>query len=168
MLVWLALLAVTVILPALGIGPVIRRGGRLAWNNAVMVQLPPDSVTIEQGQSPAGRKAQEVVDFVHRWLGALVIVSPVAFFVEGLEYVTFLAAFIATLWAKVFGAHFDLVGHGVEIIVAERENREGYRAAEIERMRLHSSAFKGWTTERIDAGLRGREWLSRAFVGVYA
>lgn len=168
MTVWLALFAVTVILPALGIGPIIRRGGQRAWNNAVMVQLPPDSVTIEQGQSPEGRKAQEVADFVHRWLGALVIASPVAFFVDGMEYVTFLAAFIATLWAKVFGAHFDLVGHGVEILVAEREGRKGYRAAEIERMRLYSSAFEGWTNERIDAALDKREWLSRLFVGVYS
>lgn len=166
MTVWLALFAVTVILPALGIGPVIRRGGRLAWNNALMVQLPSDETTERQNNSPEGRKAQEVIDFVHRWLGALAFALPIAVFTN--DYVTFLAALIATLWAKVFGAHFDLVGHGAEIIIAEREGRKGYRAAEIERMRVYSSAFEGWTTERIDAALRRREWLSRLFAKAYA
>lgn len=169
MITWLALFALTVILPALGIGPIIRRGGRLAWNNAVMVKLPPDRVTIEQGQSPEGRRAQERVDWVHRWMGALIIVLPVAWVIDGItgEYVTVLAAFIATLWAKIFSSHFDLIGHGVEILVAEREGREGYRATEIERMRLYSSAFEGWTVEKIDEAVRRREWLSRAFVRVY-
>ena len=166
----IALFVLFVVLPAFGIGPYIRRSGRQAWNNAVMVNLPPDSVTIEQDNSPAGRKAQEVTDFAHRWLGAIVIASPAAFMVDGMvgHYLTFFVAAVATLWAKAFGAHFDLVGHGVEIIVAEREGREGYRAAEIERMRLYSPAFKGWTNERIDEALKRRAWLSRIFARLYA
>ena len=75
---------------------------------------------------------------------------------------------LALFWCKLFAPHFDMVGHGVEIIVAEKEKRAGYRAAEIERMRLYSSEFRGWSTERIDAGLRKREWLSRIFAAFYA
>lgn len=153
-----------VVLPAFGILP-ISRGGRVAWNNAVMVKLPPDEVTIEQGQSPRGRKAQEVADFAHRWLGALVIALPVGLLTEGTvgAFATFMAAAVATLWVKALPAHFDLVGHGVEIIVAGGDE---YRAAEVNRMRLHSPAFQGWTNERIDAALRKREWLSRIFAKV--
>lgn len=167
MFAWFALFAVTVILPALGIGPIIRRGGRRAWNNAVMVQLPPDDVTIAQDNDPAGRKAQERIDWVHRWLVALLIVSPLLFVLpDGAlgELLMFLAAFIATVWSKLLDAHFELVGHGAEILVAG----DSYRAGEIERMRTRDSTFKDWTTERIDAAVRSKEWLSRAFVGVYA
>lgn len=162
MTVWLVLAVLTLVLPALGIGPIIRRSGRTAWNNALMVNLPPDSVTVEQGNSPAGRKAQEVVDWVHRWLGALVLTFPLVFFVPALAIIP--AAFLATLWAKVFNAHFELVGHGAEIIVAG----EDYRAGEIHRMMTRDSTFRGWTADEIDEGLRKREWLSRIFVRFYA
>ena len=74
MTTWLTLFAVTVILTAVGIGPIILRGG--AWNYAVMVQLSPNEITEQPYNSPEGRRAQERIDWVHRWIGALLIVMP--------------------------------------------------------------------------------------------
>lgn len=166
MIAWLILLAMMVG-PSLLRWPVWRReGGTGGRNNLFYWECPPTEVTLAQGQSPAGRDAQEESDFVHRWVVALLLTSPVWFLP-----VTFLwqvAASVlciaAAMWPMMAKAHFDLVGHGVEIIVAEAGGWQDYRAAEIERMRLRSSAFRGWTVERIDAGLRKRKWLSRLFV----
>ena len=148
-------------------GPPIVRGGRVARNNPFRVLLPSDAVTIEQGQSPEGRKAQEVVDWVHRWAVALVISLPVWMLPHTIEAQLFAAVlvFAATLWSEVFEVHFELVGHGAEILVAEREDRT-YRHAEILRMQARDSTFRGWKATRIYDELRSREWLSKLLLAV--
>tara|TARA_B100000678_G_scaffold20576_2_gene15841 strand:+ start:17902 stop:18405 length:504 start_codon:yes stop_codon:yes gene_type:complete len=164
---WLILLVLTVILPALGIGPIITHKPGGARNNPIRVNLP---VPPTKGNYGPGVRAQEVTDYVHRWLGALLIVLPLPFFVDGVtgSLLVLLAAFVATLWSEAFSTHFELVGHGAEIIVAERDGLVDYRAGEIERMQTRDGTFRGWSAERIDEALRKREWISRLFVKLYA
>lgn len=54
----------------------------------------------------------------------------------------------------------DYAGHGAEIIAAERAGLIGYRAAEIERMRLFDNR-QHMTTAQVDAALRRWNWLAR-------
>lgn len=159
-----------VILPPLGIGPVITRRGSRAHNNQLGVVLPYDAVTERQGQSPQGRMMQEIGDWWLRWLLPIVAMWPVALLFDPplFDVIVLVLVVGLTVWTEVFEATFDAIGHGVEIRVAEREGRAGYRQAEIERMQLFSPAFKMWSLEQIDAHLRRWDWASRAVLFVLA
>lgn len=167
MIAWAFLFVLTVALPACGIGPITTHKPAGATNNQVRINLP---IPPTAGNYGPGVRAQETTDYVHRWLVALLIVSPLPFFVDGVagNLLVCLAAAIATIWSRLFSAHFELVGHGAEIIAAERDGLVDYRAGEIERMQTRDSTFAGWSSGRIDAGLRRREWLSRLFVALLA
>ncbi|MBX7496752.1 hypothetical protein K3172_12875 [Qipengyuania sp. 6B39] len=167
-----ALVIVTLVLPALGIGPWVRRGGRVANNNPFWVRLPEDEVTEQQRQSPAGRSAQERIDWSHRWLGAILFgavcwLAGLREIAEIGEALTFMAALVGCLWTRILSAHFDAVGHGAEILVAEREGLPDYRDKELRRMTRYSPPFRGWSVEKTDAFVRRREWLSRLFLRLW-
>lgn len=163
-----------VILPPLGIGPVITREGSTAHNSLLRVVLPPDAVTIMQGQSPLGRKMQEVCDWWLRWLLPTLLVWPIALLLEFplaapiFDIAVLTLVVVLAAWTEVFEATFDAIGHGVEIRIAEREGRDGYRQAEIKRMQRYSPAFKTWSLEQIDAHLRRWDWVSFALLFVFA
>lgn len=173
MIVYISLFVLTVILPLCRIGPPIVRGGRLARNNPIRVRLPSDDVTIAQNNYPPGRAGQEIADWVHRWIGALLLTAWVPFVVpSGFvgEFLTFLAVAIALAWSAVFNRHFELVGHGVEIMIAERNPQDVarllgggvvYRTAEINRMLRSDSTFRGETFHGVKRGIEARTWISR-------
>lgn len=143
-------------------GPKIVRKGQTAHNYAFSVVLPPDEVTESQHQSPAGRKAQEVAEWRLLWLVAIALAAPALFLLP--SFYGLLVFPIAALLGKNIvdraTNHFDYVGHGVEIMVAEDERRAGYREAEIARM-LRDPKRKGMTAAEVDRKLRRWNWLAR-------
>lgn len=180
----LIIFIVFMILPAFGIGPIISRGGRSAQNNPVWVTLPEDAVSILQDNYPPGRKAQEVLDLVHRWMGAWLLTSPIWITVTLVmndqwvaSAINFFVIFLGSIWTVWFGDRFhDAVGHGYEIKITETNadwrNRDymvrgkvfsGYRDAEIERMRLFSSEFRGMTHGEISEYLKKISWAINFF-----
>lgn len=169
----LAILAfIVLVLPVFGVGPLVLRGGYRASNNAFLVKLPEDEITLSQNNSPRGRHAQEIIDWYHRHVIALPLTVLLALVVdftplgwEGYLILALIEMSIAAVWPKLVGNHFDLVGHEAEIIVAERDGWEGYREAEVARMWKNTN-YKGWSLDRIRAGLRRRHWLAVAFLGL--
>lgn len=155
--VWVAILAWAIL------GPPIRRGASHSSNTPLRVSLPDDSILEASGQSPAGVKAQEVGEFRLSWIAGLIAALPAAIMLEGLigALAVAIGAALAHAVARKLTNSFDYVGHGIEIIVAEREGRVGYRTAEIRRMIDWDPARKGMTAEQVDAKLRRWHWLAR-------
>lgn len=154
-------LAVAAWLALTFIGPPVRivagSGGR---NTPLGVTLPPDSALEASGQSPAGVKAQEVGEWRLAKLCGLFLAGAVAATVDGA--IGIVAALIAAVAgeaiARKASGQFDFVGHNIEIIVAQREGRTGYRMAEIARMQAGDQV--GMTIDQIDDALRKWEWLA--------
>lgn len=155
MIFWLALLAYGIA------GPPVFRGGSVAQHLITHVRLPLDQTTEAQGQSPRGRKAQEVIEWRLCWICGLVVAFPATFINGdplGVIALILLSAVIGNAIARILTDGFDYVGHGAEIIVAEQEGREGYRAAEAKRM-LWSRPNASITD--VEAGLRRWNWLAQ-------
>lgn len=181
MLALIALTLVFIVGPLIGLGPVIIRkpksGGR---NNALWVTLPPDSGTLSVGQSPRGRKAQEITDIVHRWTVALLICWGAFFFFDAPADLSFslddagfalAALMIAGLYSEIFPCHFDAVGHENEIIVAQREGDwpraqelgpDYYRTAETSRVQQQSH-FDHMSYDETRRFMANRAWIARLF-----
>lgn len=150
------------VLVATRLGPPITRGGNVARHNAFCVWLPHDAVTESQGQSPAGRKAQEVGEWRALWIFGIAVASPVLWQIEPLFLAVlafFLAAMLVQTGLRLATDSLDYMGHGIEIMVAEDEGRAGYREAEIARM-VRDRDRKGMTVAEVDRKLRQWNWLA--------
>lgn len=158
LIAWALLAAYTLI------GPVVRRGGTHAGHNALFVTLPPDSVTLAQGQHPEGRRAQELGENRLQGLVALVPALAPALLLDG-PYAALAAilAYVAVKSVLYAIPAIDTAGHGAEIIVAEQDGYWSYGQQEIERM-LRDPARNGMTFEDVEAELRRWEWLSKIMV----
>lgn len=151
------------------IGPIQRRtDSGWARHNALFVTLPFDHVTLEQGQHPEGRRAQELGENRFQALiglitmTALVLAYPIT---EGtfeagiLAVLTVLGGFIVK--AMCYALKFiDIAGHGAEILCAEDDGLWGYRGQEAGRM-LRDPKRIGQTLDDVLADLDRWEWLSR-------
>lgn len=157
------LITLAVVLAIVFIGPPVTVTGRIARHNAFRVIVPPDSVTESQGQTPKGRRAQEVAEWRLCWLVPLPIAALALFVIPEPFYavLAFLfAAMVGNALVRVATDSFDYVGHGIEIMIAEDEGRKGYREAEIERM-LRDKGRAGMTPAKVEAKLAKWNWLAR-------
>lgn len=156
MLALAILFVLTVVLPPLGFGPPMYRGGH-AENNIVMVRALPRTAPFSK---PI--EAQEVAEWWCAWLAGCLLALPVALLVPGLvgTAATLVAAFLGNLLARKATLHFDYVGHNVEIMVAEREGWIGYREAEIDRM-IERGDQRGMSRADVARRLRRWAWLAR-------
>jgi len=151
------------------IGPIQRRtDSGWARHNAMFVTLPFDHITLEQGQHPEGRRAQELGENRFQALVALVVISAfVAVYpiTEG----TFEAGILAVLSvlggfiikALCYSLKFiDIAGHGAEILCAEDDGLWSYRGQEAARM-LRDPKRSGQTLADVLDDLDRWEWLSK-------
>lgn len=145
-------------------GPPIKRGGTVAGHNIIRCWLPLDETTESQGQSPEGRRLQEICEWRLLWLAGIITAIP-AIWVHPIAIP--LAAFAGNAIVRKLTNHLDYVGHGIEIAVAEAEGRLGYREQEIARM-LADPARKGMTVEQIETNLARWAWLGRIARWVWA
>ncbi|MCR4297245.1 MAG: hypothetical protein NUV75_00620 [Gallionella sp.] len=153
---WLAIAAF------MAFGPPIRRGASHSSNHFFMVSLPDNAVLAATGQSPAGVKGQEVGEFRLTWLCGLIVAAPALMIGGPLgALAVVIAATAGNGISRALTGSFDYVGHGIEIIIAEREGREGYREAEIRRMIDWDRTRTGMSTADVDANLRKWHWLAR-------
>lgn len=136
-------------------GPPIRRGGDIAWHNILICKLPLDETTESQGQSPEGRRLQEICEWRLLWLAGLIAAIP-AIWTHPIAVPLF--AFAGNAIARKLSGQLDYVGHGIEIAVATEEGRYSYRSEEIARM-LRDPARKGMTVEQVEAKLARWAWL---------
>lgn len=142
-------------------GPTIKSGS-FGRNNGFGYEVPPDAETEASGQSPKGRLAHERAEFRLAWLVGLIPAVPVAICLDGLLSLSaVLVAALAQTIGRLLTNSYDYIGHNVEIMIAESEGREGYRAQEINLMA--DGEQRGMTPEQIDAKLRKWEWLAKVF-----
>ena len=157
--------------PLIGIGPVVIRGGNVAQNNAGFIRLPEDEVTEKQNNTPAGRKAQEVVDYWIRHVFAfcfMSIVSLLLFFTGSLDGVEptilgffgVIGWFLGTLWYQVFQRSLDLIGHRIEIIIAQEEMRPNYYEEELTRI-MWDSMHRNWGEKNKKSGETAKDAVRR-------
>lgn len=153
--------------------PIVGRGGKKSTNNGLFSNIQHDADIEAKGQSPYGVAVQEIgesrLSFAIVWPFlplAQYLLSGYA--VPGWEaqqliYTTgpLLLMFLVWFPLRVLTQGLDLLGHGAEILIAERENRENYREEEISRM-LWSR--KGQTAEQVAKNLKKWEWASRIMV----
>ena len=150
------------------IGPPLSVKGRSARHTVFHVTLPPDEETERQGQSPAGRRTQELGEWRMLWLLAIATIGvPLAWAVQGHGPISTAAVVFVTIvgngvW-RIATNGLDIAGHGAEILVAEKEGREGYRAEEISRM-LRDPDRSRMTAEQIQAKLRRWQWVSKILI----
>ena len=150
------------------IGPIQRRGDSTwARHNALSVTLPFDHVTLEQGQHPEGRRAQELGENRFQALVGLVIISALVLVYPiydtgqalALTVLTFLGGFIVK--ALCYSLPFiDIAGHGAEILCAEDDGLWSYREQEASRV-LRDPKRRGQTLDDVLGDLDRWQWLSK-------
>lgn len=149
-----ALLAI--LLPVVG-----RTNKNHAYHTPVYAQLPYASITERVGQSPEGRRVQEIGETrVQNLFGFAAAVLAAPFMHWG--FALLIGMFVIFGTYKI-GTFWDTMGHGAEILVAEREARPAYREEEIRRMLL-SHKHKGRSFKEIDKQMRRWEWVSRLMI----
>ena len=170
MLVYALIVAALLLLPVLGVLPIVISGTR-DRNSAYAVWLQPPDASKWRTQSRRGVAAQEIAEWWLRWAGAAVLSAPLAWIVRDLPaapLMQIVALFAGTLWAQVFARQFDLIGHTVEIVEAEREGRAGYASQEAARMEHGDLDGGGMTAAEILRAVDRRRWLARALLALLA
>lgn len=150
------------------LGPIQRRTEtNWARHNALFVTLPFTHITEASGQSPAGRRAQELGENRFQGLVGCVVASVLVWWFDATAIAGFTGVLIAlSVKAMLYRLPvIDVAGHGAEIIVAEREGRDGYRDAEIARM-LRDPKRSGQSAEYVAAQLKRWRWLSLIMIGL--
>lgn len=150
------LFALTVLLPLLGIGPP-KRTGHHAANSVLFVTVP-----YATEQHARGVEAQETVEWWLAWLCGCVLALPAALALSEPLWANagaLVAAFAGNALTRALAGHFDLVGHNVEIMLAQEDGWTDYRYAEIQRMLRGDQ--RGMNASVVDANLRRWEWLAR-------
>lgn len=156
------LIALAALLVFVFLGPPTERGGNRSSNHGFGIRLRHPADSEADGQSPSGVRAQEIGEFRLAWVVGMLLALP-ALLLDGwlVGPIYLIGAALGQSLFRVVFKPFDYVGHGVEIIVAEEEGREGYRAAEIDRMINRDTSRKGMTPAEVDAILRKWDWLSK-------
>lgn len=168
MLAYCLLVAVLLLLPVAGVLPIVKPGTR-DMNNAYLVRLQPADAAKWRTQSRRGVAAQEIAEWWLRWAGAAVLSAPLAWLVRDLPAAPMLqlvALFAGTLWAQIAARQFDLIGHTVEIVQAEREGRTGYASQEAARMEHGDLDGGGMTAAEILRAVDRRRWIARALLAL--
>lgn len=140
------------------IGPVVLDGTR-ACHTALAVWMPASG---RHGNYLPAVKVQEVGEWRLSKLVAVLCGVPGLLLVSD-PLSQFFAVLLPMLLADAFSRKipgFDYAGHGAEIMAAEREGMVGYRAAEIERMKLYNGR-PDMTAPEINDELRRWHWLAR-------
>jgi len=140
------------------VGPVVFNGTR-ACHNALAVWMPAAG---SNGNYLSAVRVQEVGEWRLSKLVAVLCAIPGLLMVSDPLSQCF-AVLLPMLLADAFSRKipgFDYAGHGAEIMAAEREGVVGYRAAEIERMKLYDGR-PDMTAAEIDDELRRWHWLAR-------
>lgn len=156
-----------------GICPIVT--GKSARNNSLFVTLPPDAMTLADGQSPKARKGHEVGEWYLRHVGGAIALLFALPWVPGLiaqagggtaETIVALAVVYAlgTCWNAFASRTFDLTGHTIEILIAEREGFAGYREAEIGRMLTRDSTFRGEDPAGLAADIKRKEGVAKRVI----
>lgn len=127
-------------------------GGTKAYNGIIVV-LPPDEITLKQNQSPRGRRGQEKAEFRIKWFCGAIFASIATYLLMKVGFYNGMDPAIITIFFPALAAignrlssmltyGFDVLGHTVEILIAEEdgwddnltEDEDPYRVAEIKRM----------------------------------
>lgn len=146
------------------LGPVIRTGGKSAWHNGLIVQLPDPDYYESVGQSVSGVRAQEIGENRFAGLMGVIAAAIAAWLLDGNAAALVVpVAFFAVKAIFIKLPFCDAAGHGAEILVAESEGNLGYRYAEIQRM-LRDANWRGETYDSLDAKVTRMEWLSKIMV----
>lgn len=149
-----------------GICPIVT--GKSARNNSVFATLPPDAVTLADGQSPKARKGHEVGEWYLRQVGGVItllfalpwvpeVIKQAGGGTAGTVIALAIAYALGTCWNVFASRTFDLTGHTIEILIAEREGFVGYREAETGRMLTRDSTFRGEDPARLAADIKRKE-----------
>lgn len=177
LIVLLALAVVTVLLPIVGIGPIVVRGER-SNNNLLFVTMRESGWYIARGQVYRAVLAQEIAEWWLRWAVAMVLVAPLTLvdFGHGLSGATgvdadalkaawvAVSALGATSWAFFAYGQLDLIGRAVEVLAADRP---GYLEKEALRMKGGTrKTFADVPVDRLTRMIAARFWIARVLLAL--
>lgn len=161
----IAILAVVcVLLPILGIGPVIQRDSTQSQNNLLFVRMRPPEWYEAREQTYRATAAQEIAEWWMRWAVALPVAS-LTLFIDAGPYQWALSLFgvlVASLWSALFYGQLDLIGRAVEVLA---DGRQGYLEAEARRLRDGTrGTFRDQSPEVLAAMIRRRFGIARVLL----
>lgn len=172
MIIWIILAVAMLVLPVLGLWPVIVRGDG-ARNNLALVTMPSRQWYDREGYDYRATRAQEIVEFWLRWALALAVsawpVWEIAAAVDdakaGMLFSLLTIAGSAALTKLPFvEKQVELIGHAVEVIVADAD---GYLELEAVRMqRGYGAMFGDMSVAEIARAVRRRFGVARVLIAL--
>lgn len=165
-----ALAAALVLAVWAGLLPPVKAGTR-DWNHRFHITMKPLGDVKYLVQPRAAVLAQELAEWLGKWLVALALAAPVAVVLHhfGLGLLTVLVAILAHSWPTWPGGQrqIELVGHAVEVLAAERLGAgDDYALTEARRMMLSYPAFAGESDAAIVRAMDRRRWIARLLLAV--
>lgn len=171
MTIYLALVALLLLLPVVGLIPPIVEGDE-ERNFIHRIVMRPRTDAKFMAQPYRAVLSQEVVEWYLRWLGAAILsVGPAWLLRDAPGAVAFqvLMLLLAALWTQIppLQRQLELIGHASETEVAERMGLSGYATAEARRMRTaYGALFLSMTVEEIASAIERRRPVARLFLAL--
>jgi hypothetical protein len=169
MTIYLALAALLLLLPVVGLIPPIVEGDE-ERNFIHRIVMRPRTDPKFMAQPYRAVLSQEVVEWYLRWLGAVTLSAGPAWLLRdapGAVAFQVLVLLLAALWTQVppLQRQLELIGHATETEVAERMGLSGYAAAEARRIRTaYGALFLSFTVDELAAAIERRRPVARVQV----
>lgn len=163
MLVFAIFAFIAVVLPVFRVLPLVIKGDKIQNSPYFLKMAPREGIPYYDA-----RLAQEKAEYWLRWVvGVLVALPTVPFLPTG---VPIIVAMLGTMLVHPKGPFYkelELIGHTVEVVVAERAGApSAYIQREARDMKGHYAVFENMSVDQIVAAMNARRWIARPLISL--